>query len=205
MIDNESARRIEILNTYLGMNHRTEPYDLIDTSELKDALKMAVAAYCDYAHYNSTLYRLVEWFDESLEHFDTVTWVNMVDAPGKTDNLAMMCVSSLYNASNNFSELADRAEEKLSTLLKVVMTAPDAVQLELLGQVYDINADEIDSRLEGLFYYHTEATEYQYAIDDSFDVFLNALREWSELGHPTIEDIEEPGDIVTDDMEELTF
>ena len=111
----------------------------------------------------------------------------------------------MSEANDNFSELADRAEEKLSTILKVVMTAPDAVQVELLGQVYDIKPDEIDSRLEGLFFYHSEVTEYQYAIEDSFDVFLNALREWSELGNPTKEELDEAGEAEPDDAVELPF
>ena len=41
MIDYDSARHIEILNKYLGMEHRIENYNLTETSDLKDALEYA--------------------------------------------------------------------------------------------------------------------------------------------------------------------
>jgi len=181
MFDNESVRAIELLNYFSNMEHRTGPYDLNKIEDLKHALKMAVAAYCDYDHYDQTLNNLVEWFDESLEHYDTVTWINMTREPSNTDGLAMKCAASLSKASNNFAKLRRRAKENLSVILKVVMTAPDAVQQDVLGKVYDISADDIDNRLNDLYFYHLETAEYQYAIDDSLDVFLKSMREWSEL------------------------
>ena len=179
MLDKKSAEAIELLNYFSDMEHRTQPYDLTKIEDLKHALMMAVAAYCDYSHYNGILNELIELYDESLEHYDTATWINMIRASAKTDSLAVKCATSLSKASNNFSELSKRARENLSVILKVVMTAPDAIQLDLLGRVYDISPDDIDERLDDLFLYHIETDEYQYVIEDSFTAFLKIMNEWA--------------------------
>jgi len=181
MLDYDSERHIEILNKYLGMEHRTDAYNLSDTSDLKSALEYAVAAYRDYYHYRSTLGGLVESFDESVEYFDTASWVNMTRSPENADDLTMDCVSSLSGAYNNFTELSDRAEEQLSVILKVTLTAPDDVQREILGNSYDIAPSEIDEWLECLFVALSYA-EYHREIPDNFNTFLEVLNEeWANF------------------------
>jgi len=180
MVDYDSARQIEILNKYLGMGHRIEDHNLAETSELKDALEYAVAAYRDYHHYMGTLIGLVESFDESVEYFDTVSWVSMTRAPEKVDDLIMDCVGSLSEAANNFADLADRAEKQLALLMKVTLTAPTAAQLEILGKSFDIAPSDIDDWLEGLFVALSYA-DYHCAIPDNFKEFLAVLEAgWEE-------------------------
>ena len=181
MIDYDSARHIEILNKYLGMEHRTDSFNLNESSDLKGALEYAVAAYRDYHHYRSTLGGLVESFDESVEYFDTVSWVNMARTPENADDLTIDCASSLSIAYNNFIELSERAEEHLSVILKVTLTAPDEVQREILGNSYDIDPSEIEERLERLFVALSYA-EYHREIPDNFKTFLEVLYdEWENF------------------------
>jgi hypothetical protein len=181
MIDYDSTRHIEILNKYLGMEHRIENYKLTATSDLKDALEYAVAAYRDYSHYASTLSSLIESFDESIEYFDTVSWVNMTRAPENANELVMDCVGSLLEAGINFSELADKAEEQLAVLLKVTLTAPTAVQVEILGKAFDIDPSEIDEWLENLFVALSYA-DYHRSIPENFNEFLAVLEAgWEDL------------------------
>jgi hypothetical protein len=184
MYENDNAKYIEILNYYLGMEHRTEPFDLTKTDDLKRALKFAVAAYRDYSHYEHILDSVIELFDESLEHFDTASWVNMSLTPDNVDNLTMECSASLADASYNFCELVERTEENLSIILKVILTASDAVQRDILGNVYSITPDVVDEWICDLFDILDEV-EYKYAIDDNLNDFLEVLNtEWKELAQP---------------------
>ena len=187
MLDEESAAFIEMMNTYMGTQHRIDPYNLASGADLKNALKMAVAEYRDYQHYGSVLYKLIEDFDESLEHFDTATWVNMGRMPEKTDELAMVCAESLSIASENFREIVKRAEERLSLILKVAVTSPDAVQKEVFGNAYTISPDEIDERLEYLYEVMLEIT-YHHSIPENIEAFLEVLNEvWSQPNQGDIE------------------
>jgi len=181
MYDYDSVKYIEVLNNYLGTEHRTESFDLSKTGDLKQALELAVGAFRDYFHYEITLDELVEHFDESLEHYDTATWVNMSRSPDKTDSLAVECAARLSDALGGFQELSKRAEEYLSVIMKIILTAPNEVQHEILGGAYCISPKEIEERLEDLFTEVCES-EYQYAIPDSLNAFLETLREeWSEF------------------------
>jgi hypothetical protein len=181
MVDWDSAMHIEILNKFLGMEHRMESYDLTKTSELRGALEYAVGAYRDYYHYSSTLGSLIESFDESIEYFDTATWVNMSRVPENTDDLAMDCVSSLSAAYDNFAVLSERAEQHLSLMLKITLTAPTDVQIEILGSSFDIVPSDIDDRLENL-YVALSYEDYHRGIPDNFEAFLTVLNsgEWTK-------------------------
>jgi len=183
MVDYDVARHIEILNKYLGMEHRVEDYNLADTSDLKEALEYAVAAYRDYDHYRNTLGSLVENYDESVEHFDTASWVRMTRAPDDADGLVMDCAGSLSKAYHNFIDLADRAERHLALILKITLTAPTATQLEILGKSFDIAPSEIDDWLDGLFMALSYA-DYHRSIPDNFEEFLAVLDTgWEEDEH----------------------
>lgn len=184
MFDSESAKYIEILNYYLGMEHRTESFDLTKTEDLKQALQLAVGAYRDYYHYQCTLGSLVEHFDESLEHYDTVSWISMGIAPEKADSLSMECAASLADAYDNFYDIAGNAEDYLSLLLKIILTAPNAVQYDILGGAYEISPNEIEERLDDL-YTSLSYADYHHAIPDNLSTFLEVLKEeWSELALP---------------------
>jgi len=193
MTDNyDSKRHIKILNKYLGMNHRIERYNLSEASDLKDALEYAVAAYRDYYHYSCTLSEIVENFDESIEYFDTESWVNMTASRKTADSLVMDCVGSLSDTNENFYNLAKKAEMHLSVLLKVVLTAPDAVQVEILGKAFDISPADIDEWLEGLFKALGEA-EYHHSIPENYSEFLAVIEAGWEDDAPVTEPDFEPG------------
>jgi HD-GYP domain-containing protein (c-di-GMP phosphodiesterase class II) len=180
MFDYDSARHIKILNKYLGMEHRIEKHNLMETSELKAALEYAVAAYLDYDHYRNTLGSLVENFDESVEYFDTATWVNMTRANENADDLVMDCVNSLSETHDYFDDLAEQAEMHLSSMLKITLTAPTAAQLEILGKSFDIAPSDIDNWLEGLFVALTYVNHH-HSIPDNYNEFLAVINAgWEE-------------------------
>jgi hypothetical protein len=184
MLDRASEMHIEILNKYLGMNHRTVSYDLTKTSELKSALEYAVAAYKDYSHYSVTLGSLVENFDESVEHFDTASWVRMSRAPDDADDLIMKCVSSLSETFYDFIDLTKRAEKHLSNMMMITLTAPSNVQKEILGASFEIAPADIEGWLK-FFLSELYQADYHCSIPDNFKTFLEVVKivnaEWSEF------------------------
>ena len=92
---------------------------LTDTVTLKRVLPLVVAAYRDYRHYYFSLESLSENFDESLEHFDTTTWYNMILRRDDTDDYAMDCIESLNHACCAFDEISVQAKEGLTILLSL--------------------------------------------------------------------------------------
>jgi len=173
-------RHIDILNKHLGMGHKTREYNLTETSELKAALEYAVAAYMDYHHYMMSLSSLIEKFDESVEYFDTESWVSMTGDPNNVDDLVYSCTSSLSAAFYKFSDLAGSAYDHLEQILKIVVTAPTEAQIEILGKSFVLSPSEIDRWLEGLFDALYEA-EYHSSIPDNFKEFLKIINaSWEE-------------------------
>jgi len=49
--DKEDVNNIEIINTGLGMKHRSKPFDFAKPSDLNEAFKYAVCAFSDYCSY----------------------------------------------------------------------------------------------------------------------------------------------------------
>ena len=183
MFSKDQMKIIELMNTHMGTNHRSKPYNLTKAADLVQALTLAVAAYRDYWYYETTLDNIIGDFDESLEHYDPASWFYMGNAPEKADSLAMDCASALSTAISKFGEIADRARNNLELILKVVLTAPTDTQNEVLGCAYNIGAEEIEEKLEDLFEALDDA-EYHTPIPDNFDTFLKVLKkEWSEFAH----------------------
>ena len=180
LFDKENRDIVEKMNKYMGTKHRDRPYDLNNTDDLKQALLLAVAAYRDYRHYSITLDNLDEDFDESLEHFDTVTWFHMGYDLDKADELALDCASALSKASKVFRKIAARAEENLIMIVKVILSAQPDLQSAVLGKTYSLEPQEMDAKIEELF---TELDEVQHYhnIQDNFNAFLKLIEElWAD-------------------------
>jgi hypothetical protein len=167
-------RHIDILNKHLGMGHRTGDYNLAETSELKAALEYAVAAYMDYHHYMMSLSSLSEKFDESVEYFDTESWVSLTSDLDNVDDLVYGCACSLSAAFNKFCDLAARAQKHLELILKIAVTAPTEAQNEMFGKSFVLDPSDIEGWLEGLFDALYDA-EYHHSIPDNFKEFLKII------------------------------
>ena len=176
MLNDEDKNIIKSMNTILGTNHRSEPYNLISDDDLKQALLFAVAEYRDYCNYEDILSKLAGDFDESLEYYDTASWFHLGYAPEKADALALECVSSLNNASEKFYELTKRAKDRLDIILKVALSAPAATQNAVLGREYNIEPQKIDEWIESLLNMLNE-TEYYYEMDKNLEALIDLMKE----------------------------
>lgn len=172
--DKENAENIRKINAGFGTKHRSTPYDLNNADDLSEALTLTIAAYMDYTYYWCSLGQIEESFDESLEHFDTASWINMTYRPEKADELALGAAASLRETEDLFRELAQRAEKNCAAMLKAALSAPSETQKRVLGQVHNIDPSGLDALLEALFEGAAEL-DYKYSIPDNRDAFLEHL------------------------------
>jgi tetratricopeptide (TPR) repeat protein len=155
--------------------------EIKNIEELKEAFPFVVAAYRDYWHYTTVLYGVEEDFDESLEHFDSATWISMSKIPAKADELTVDCVSLLRETSSAFEEIAERAKENLAVNLKAVMLLLPTEQKILFDKAYKINPETIDAEIEGLLTILDEE-DYHHSVPENFKTFLKVMEEvWSKF------------------------
>ena len=181
MADKDFERFIEIMNTRLGMKHRSKPYDLTSADELKQALTLSVGAYRDYWHYSNRIVRILEDFDESVENYETDTWFYMTQAPEKADELTVECYALLKETDLAFSRVEERAKTNLVLGLKYALSTTPDIQTTVFGTSFNIAPDEFDMKIDDLFDTFNEV-EYSYAISDSFNSLVEHMKyEWADL------------------------
>ena len=186
LFDRENGDIIGRMNKHLGTKQRDKPYDLNNTDDLKQILLLAVGAYCDYHHYGSRVDNLIEDFDESLEHYETITWFHMGIDPAKgsdldeEDELASKCASVMNRTLTLLLDIEMRAVENLIKIVSVILNSPPDIQNAVLGKTYSIDPEEIDFRFEELIIALGEA-QYHHGIQDNLNEFLKLMEElWTD-------------------------
>jgi hypothetical protein len=187
MFNKEKAGLIEKLNKALGMSHRTKPYDMKKAADLKDALLFAVSAYRDYSHYYFSLVDVDEMFDESLEYYDPASWFYSGNDTEKMDEMAFDAVFALRGAVEAIDKLYERAKEQLVTILKVILFAAPATQKEVLARAYNIEPQDVDTKLDDLLEQYVEV-DYIYNMEENRDALLEIMsRRWEPMEQEHLE------------------
>jgi len=181
MIDLGNNGTIETINEYMSEGHRVKPYDLTSAKDLNEALLVTVATYRDYWHYENTLVRLEDNFDESLEYSDTAAWFNLSLAPEDVDDLTQEGLAVLNAATVVFDRLTERAKKNCARIVKTILDAPPTTQKLVFGCVYKIEPGDMDARIGELFDMLGEV-EYHHAMPKNRDAFLELMSEqWAAL------------------------
>ncbi len=164
----------------MGMSHRIKPYDLNNPEDMRQLFLLSTAAYMDYTRYWLGLANIEEGMDEGLEYYDTATWLNMTEAPEKTDDLAMEATGALRETTELFNDLRERAEEQCAQVLHILLSAPADIQTAVLGSAYSIPEEERDERIGEVFEVLIDV-EPHYVMEENRDEFLTAIRDaWAE-------------------------
>lgn len=174
MFDKENADNIEKINAGLGTRHRSTPYDLTNPDDLSQAFLLTVAACMDYRRYWRSLERICEEFDESVENYDTASWINMGYKPEKADELAMDAAGAVGEAADIFWEIIERSDRNCAMIIKAILSAPTEVQKKVWGKAYSIPVNERDTKIKKLFEGLLES-DVHYAIPDNRDEFLRLM------------------------------
>ena len=172
--DKDSIKKLEIMNAGMGMEHRAKPFDFKNADDLKEAFKFSVCEYLDYKHYWSTLSQLDESFDESIEYYDPVNWMNMSIGEEIDDKLLKKAIKSISESEKVFYQLFQRSEEKCKKIFAIILKSEEKMQLEILNQYYKYDEsliDEVfdDERIFSLKYIHN--------MEKAYDSFLDYINE----------------------------
>jgi hypothetical protein len=147
---------------------------LTNVTELKRVLPLVVAAYRDYRRYWSELALLADNFDESLEHFDTTTWYNMILRRDDTDDYAINCIAALNETIHTFAEIMEQAEKGLTFLLKTIIALPPEKQKRIFDRAFKIEPQQADEAIEQMFTMFDEVI-YKYSVPENYEDFLNLI------------------------------
>lgn len=171
----EDREKIEILNASSGLAHRVTPYDFKKDEDIIEATTMATAEYVDYAYYWSQINDVLENFDESLEYFDTASWINIALNGAAYDKLSDLAYKSLHKTEDYFSKLLDQAEEKCINMWRIVFFNSNAKVIKhFFGKSIKFDAEVIESIFED-FYEVVSETRYAYSIEANVKNFCKTF------------------------------
>ncbi|MDL2294314.1 hypothetical protein LJC60_06750 [Ruminococcaceae bacterium OttesenSCG-928-D13] len=154
-------------------------FDLANPHDLKEVLLYAISAYSDYRHYWLQLENIDENFDETLEHNDFASWIQLGRDPQKADDLAYSITASLRETSDLMRQIFERSKQDLTIVLKAIIASPPDIQMMVCGRTYDVPDDEVDSLLEDLYGEMMEM-EYEYSMPDALKAFLKVFNDFME-------------------------
>jgi len=207
--DFDASKFITLMGAFTKATNKGNPFDPNSIADLKQALLMAVASYRIQKHYHRSisdrimsnrksdiLSELLSGTDndadtgdecepnneeEDAEQFDSATWDDVITALEEIQTCNTTYAKSLTEALEAFEMLAETYGEHLSMLLKVILTAPNDVQRDILGNAYCIDPEIIDSTLRGLLALVDGSDTYA-TMDDSLRAFIKTLNEkWAHL------------------------
>ncbi|MFZ5353949.1 MAG: hypothetical protein ACOZCL_14685 [Bacillota bacterium] len=131
--DRENLEKIKLLNEKAVISHRTKPFDLNNINDLEELLKYKVCAFLDYKEYEMTIDDVLEHFDESMEYYDTATWLNVSLGTNNPDKLLEKCYNSTRKAADDFYKLTQRAEKECKEVLYIIVDSDEETQKSILG------------------------------------------------------------------------
>jgi hypothetical protein len=171
-IDEIDAEKIIFLNQRLGMSHRTKPYNLNNVEDVKTLLKLSVGRYLDYFKYWNDLQEIDELFDESIEYFDTETWVNLSNTSPKGNELILNAISSFDKTIESFRILMESAESECKELIGQALRMEKDIRKEIFGNILEYDEAIIDE-----IFMDIHELEYQYNMEEAFDMFIKYINE----------------------------
>ncbi len=135
---------------------------------------MKVCALLDYNEYNDLLNDLLDRFDESIEYYDTRTWLSFTMDIEKPDALLIKCYKSIRKASDDLSKLVDKTSDEFKKAFKLVFGSNTELQKAVIGfEIKSIvNFEKIvDDILDNIY-----EVKNSNNIEEAYDNFLSFLR-----------------------------
>lgn len=174
LFDKENSRKIKLLNKVSGLNHRSTPYDVNNVDDLKEMLRIKVCALLDYTEYEKILDDLLEKLDESIEYYDTSTWLSFTMDISEPDRLLTKCYDTTRKASDNFSRLTERTSDECLEALRIVLNSKEEIQKSILG-FYICNTVNVEEKLIDIFD-NVYDIRYAYNMDEAYNNFIEFIK-----------------------------
>lgn len=172
----EEQELISHLNSRLGMNYRTKPYDLNNPLDLIELAIQYTGEFFDMTQYCSLLAEVNAGFDESVETFYPEGWAKS-SLTGDTGYPRLNELSKLINHTFNLlSDLSNEAADRCAEIWRLILTQQNEVVIQHffwgpLPQL-DESAFAALEELSELF----DECEYKRNIEEATTEFTKILR-----------------------------
>jgi len=154
-------------------------HDITNASDLEELFLIQVGTYLDYAHYWLQINDVLEHLDETLEYTDIGAYADYLTRSSDNDSSDPAVVTALdeiHMAENRLSDGMDKMQEELIQLLTSLFHLEASLQKRILGTVYRIVDDQMDSALDTIFSNILDV-EHDYYFVKSRDNFLDFMRD----------------------------
>ncbi len=179
-LSKKDKESIALLNAISGTKYRETEFDLENTKDLIEALENTTAEYMDYMNYWGELTTIMENFDQSLEVFHPEKWFNEVKEGTTRSVLIDQTISSLYDAADNMSELANEAEEKCKKIWKFMLLGNNKeAQNYFIGDISKYKEEKLIEAIEDVIENVFEI-EYQNQVQADAQNFAKEIKEYLE-------------------------
>jgi hypothetical protein len=170
----EDRIKIEKLNEISDLRHRSTPYDVSKSDDLMEMFKMKVCALLDYIEYDDLLGNLLERFDESIEYYDTRTWLSFTTDVEKPDALLIKCYKSIRKAHDDLNNLVEKASNEFKKVFKLVFDSEAEMQEVIIGFEIQSNLNFekiVDDILDNIY-----EVKNSHNMEEAYNNFLSFLR-----------------------------
>lgn len=179
-LSKKDKESIAELNAISGTRYRETEFDLENSKDLIEAIENTTAEYMDYIHYWGELSNIMENFDQSLEVFHPEKWFNMAKGNTTENKVIDETISSLYDASDNMRELADKAEEKCKEIWKFMLLGNNKeAQTYFVGDISKYREEKLIEAIEDVIKNVFEI-EYQNQVQNDAQSFAKGIKEYLE-------------------------
>ena len=170
----EDRIKIEKLNEISDLHHRSTPYDFNKSDDLIEMFKMKVCALLDYIEYDDLLGNLLERFDESIEYYDTRTWLSFTTDVEKPDTLLIKCYKSIRKAYDDLNNLVEKTSDEFKKVFKLVFDSNEEMQKAVIGFEIQSNLN-FEKTVDDILDYIYEVKNSK-NMEEAYDNFLSFLR-----------------------------
>lgn len=179
-LSKKDKESIAELNAISGTRYRETEFDLENSKDLIEAIENTTAEYMDYIHYWGELSNIMENFDQSLEVFHPEKWFNMTKERTTNSRVIDETISSLYDASDNMYELANKAEERCKEIWKFMLLGNNKeAQTYFVGDVSKYREEKLIEAIEDVIENIFEI-EYQNQVQNDAQSFAKGIKEYLE-------------------------
>lgn len=161
---------LEFYKRELNTDYRILPYDLNKKEDIKEYLDMVLMSFMDFKSYWARANDLVEDLDETLERFDPLTWLSLVDEDVRGDERMLETMDLLSAAQANMAEVFSNIEEKLRHLIEMILHHNDEVQMHVWNKVYIYEEEAMDNLIEDLL-----EAEDVITLDEAYHLLSNIM------------------------------
>lgn len=179
-LSKKDKESIAELNAMMGTRYRETEFNLENNKDLIEAIENTTAEYMDYMHYWGELSYIMENFDQSLEVFHPEKWFNMTIGEENQNSLIDETISSLYDASDNMSNLASEAEEQCKEIWQFMLLGNNnEVQEYFIGDVSKYNKETLLEAIEDVIENVFEIN-YENQVQNDAQNFAKGIKKYLE-------------------------